>query len=51
MGKKCHCAYMVYIMDNDRNILHRYRVVGKFFVRIWQEYASQNGLRCEYVKE
>lgn len=45
------CAYMVYIMDREKNILQRYRVCGKWLVRIWQEYAAINGLLCEWVKE
>lgn len=49
--KKCRCAYMVYIMDDEKNVIHRYRVVGKWLVRVWQEYAANNGYRCEYVKE
>lgn len=48
---KCRSAYMVYIMNDDKEIILRQRVVGKWVVRIWQEFAAVNGYRCEYVKE
>ena len=47
----CRCAYHVYILNDNKDVLQHFRVVGKWQVRVWQEYAASNGLWCEWVKE